>query len=178
MTIKVNVLPRPVVSILNGDSLRIKYLQEVNLIATGGYIYNWVPVWGNSNPNVPNMIVSPAEPTMYYVWSLNEAGCRAVDSIYIDVDYQDNIYVPNAFSPNGDGKNDVFRIANLTFQNVQEFKVMNRWGQEVFSANDNRGWNGIFKGKPQDPATFFYVIRVAYPDGSTRLFKGDVTLVR
>ncbi|QLH45139.1 MAG: hypothetical protein HWD58_05745 [Bacteroidota bacterium] len=46
VTIKVNVLPRPVVSILNGDSLRIKYLQEVNLIATGGYIYNWVPVWG------------------------------------------------------------------------------------------------------------------------------------
>ncbi|QLH45138.1 MAG: hypothetical protein HWD58_05740 [Bacteroidota bacterium] len=44
------------------------------------------------------MIVSPAEPTMYYVWSLNEAGCRSVDSIYIDVDYQDNIYVPNAFT--------------------------------------------------------------------------------
>jgi gliding motility-associated-like protein len=177
-TIRVTVLPRPTVSILNGDSIKIKYLQEVNLIATGGYIYNWTPVWGTSNPNVPNMIVSPAEPTMYYVYSLNEAGCRAVDSIYIDVDYQDNIFVPNAFSPNGDGNNDVFKIANLTFQNVQEFKVLNRWGQEIFSANDNRGWNGTYKGKPQDPATFFYLIRVAYPDGTTRTLKGDVILVR
>jgi len=102
----------------------------------------------------------------------------ATDSVYIDIDYHDNLWVPSGFSPNGDGKNDLFRVANLTFQNIQEFKVLNRWGQEIFSANDNRGWNGTFKGKPQDPATYFYLIRVAYPDGSTKLFKGDVILVR
>lgn len=172
------VLAKPVVSILNGDSITIKYQQEVNLIATGASVYNWTPVWGTSNPNVSNTIVSPAEPTLYTVYGLNESGCRSEDSIYVNIDYHDNLFVPNAFSPNGDGNNDIFKIANLTFQNVQEFRVMNRWGQEVFSATDNRGWNGTFKGKPQDPATFYYLIKVAYPDGATKTFKGDVILVR
>jgi gliding motility-associated-like protein len=177
ITVKTN--PKPAVTILNGDSIKIKYQrQEVNLMATGAQVYNWTPVWGLSNPNTPNTLASPAEPTLYYVYGLSDKGCRNVDSIYVDIDYHDNLYVPNAFSPNGDGNNDLFRVANLTFQNIQEFKVLNRWGQELFSAIDNRGWNGTFKGKPQDPATYFYLIRVAYPDGSTKLFKGDVILVR
>jgi gliding motility-associated-like protein len=96
----------------------------------------------------------------------------------VDIDYHDNLFIPTAFTPNGDGKNDIFRIGNLTFQKVQEFRILNRWGQEVFSATDNRGWNGFFKGKPQDAATFYYLIRVAYPDGATKMFKGDVILVR
>lgn len=178
VTIKVTTNPKPIISILNGDSITIKYLQEVNLIATGGQVYNWTPVWGTNNPNVANIIVSPAEPTMYYVYSLNNYGCRNWDSIYVNIDYHDNLSVPNAFTPNGDGNNDLFRVTNLTFQNVQEFKVMNRWGQEIFSAPDNRGWNGTYKGKPQDLATFYYLIKVAYPDGSTRMFKGDVILIR
>lgn len=178
VTIKVNSNPKPNVTILNGDSIKIKYEQEVNLIATGASIYNWTPVWGTSNPNMPNTIVSPAEPTQYYVYGLNQFGCRNMDSIYVDIDYHDNLFIPTAFTPNGDGKNDIFRIGNLTFQKVQEFRILNRWGQEVFSATDNRGWNGFFKGKPQDAATFYYLIRVAYPDGATKMFKGDVILVR
>jgi gliding motility-associated-like protein len=174
----VNLNAKPNVVILNGDSLKIRYLDEVNLVATGAVRYSWTPVWGLSNPNIPQVVASPAEPTLYYVYGINALGCRAVDSIYIDIDYNDNLYVPNAFSPNTDGNNDVFRVANLTFQNVQEFKVMNRWGQEVFSANDNRGWNGTYKGKLQDGGTYFYQIRVAYPDGKARFFKGDVILVR
>jgi gliding motility-associated-like protein len=177
ITLKVN--PRPNVTILNGDSIKIKYTrQEVNLVATGATVYNWTPVWGLSNPNIGTTVAAPAEPTLYYVYGLNSNGCRNWDSIYIDIDYHDNLWVPTAFSPNGDGNNDVFRVANLTFQNIQEFKVLNRWGQELFSATDNRGWNGTFKGKPQDPATYFYLIRVAFPDGSTKLFKGDVILIR
>lgn len=176
--IHISIWPKPIVNILNGDSIKIKYQQEVNLIATGAHVYNWTPVWGTSNPNTYHTVVSPAEPTMYYVIGLNEQGCRNMDSIYVDVDYHDNLFVPNAFSPNGDGKNDVFRIANLTFQNVQEFRVLNRWGQEVFNATDNKGWDGRFKGKPQDPATFYYLIRVADPDGKVRTFKGDVILIR
>lgn len=179
VVIKVTSKPVPTVSILNGDSITIKYQQqEVNLVATGAQVYNWTPVWGLSNPNMPNTVASPAEPTLYYVYGISSLGCRNWDSIYVDIDYHDNLYVPSAFSPNGDGNNDLFRVANLTFQNIQEFKVLNRWGQELFSATDNRGWNGTFKGKQQDPATYFYLIRVAFPDGSTKLFKGDVILVR
>jgi gliding motility-associated-like protein len=179
VTIKLFANPRPNVTILNGDSIKIKYQkQEINLVATGAQVYNWTPVWGLSNPNMSNTVASPAEPTLYTVYGISALGCRNWDSIYVDIDYHDNLYVPNAFSPNGDGNNDIFRVANLTFQNVQEFRVLNRWGQEIFNAGDNRGWNGTFKGKDQDPATYHYLIRVAYPDGSTKLFKGDVILIR
>jgi gliding motility-associated-like protein len=177
-TISVLAYALPSVNILNGDSVTIKYGQEVNLIATGGYVYNWTPVWGASNPNINSVIVSPGEPTMYTVYTLNELGCRAYDSIFVNIDYTDKLFIPSAFSPNGDGVNDVFKVANLTFQTIQEFKVMNRWGQEVFSAPDNRGWNGKFKGKDQDAATYFYLIKVAFPDGPVKTYKGDVILVR
>ena len=151
---------------------------QVNLIATGGLVYNWTPAWNSSNPNDSSNIVSPSESTTYYVYSINDLGCRSVDSIYVNIDYRDKLFIPTAFSPNGDGVNDIFKVVNLTFQSIQEFKVMNRWGQEVFSASDNRGWNGKYKGKDQDPATYYYLIRVAFPDGPTKTYKGDVILVR
>jgi gliding motility-associated-like protein len=172
------VYPNPVISIINGDSVTVRYQEQVNLVATGGLVYNWTPAWSSSNPNDSSTIVSPSEPTMYYVYSINELGCRSTDSIFVNVDYRDKLFIPTAFSPNDDGVNDLFRVANLTFQNIQEFRVMNRWGEEVFSANDNRGWNGKFRGKNQDPGTYFYLIRVAFPDGPTKMYKGDVILVR
>ncbi|MBZ0099247.1 MAG: gliding motility-associated C-terminal domain-containing protein [Taibaiella sp.] len=82
------------------------------------------------------------------------------------MDKRDNLYVPSAFSPNGDGKNDVFRITNLGFQRIMEFRVFNRWGQEIFSTNDHRrGWDGTWEGVPQEMGVYNYLIRVAYPDG-------------
>jgi gliding motility-associated-like protein len=176
--VHVSLNPTPTVSILNGDSITIKYLQEVNLIATGAQVYNWSPVWGTGNPNVSNTIVSPQEPTTYTVYGINQFGCGTKDSIKVNVDYEDNLFVPSAFSPNGDGINDLFKVANLTFQKVQEFRVLNRWGQEVFNANDNRGWNGTFKGVDQDPGVYYYLIKLAMPNGPTKMFKGDVTIIR
>jgi gliding motility-associated-like protein len=178
VTIHVKTFPKPSVTILNGDSITIKYQQEVTLIATGAKVYSWTTLDGTGNPLISKVKVSPAEPTMYYVYGIDENGCGNVDSIWVDIDYSGNLFVPSAFTPNGDGKNDVFRIAGFTFQNVQEFRVLNRWGQEIFAAGDNRGWDGTFKGKEQDPGVYFYLIRVTYPDGKTLLFKGDVTLIR
>lgn len=178
VTIHVKTFPRPPVSILNGDSITVKYLQPVTLIATGAHVYSWTTLNGTGNPNIDKVTITPAEPMMYYVHGIDIHGCGNVDSIYINVDYNGNLFVPSAFTPNGDGRNDIFRIAGFSFQNVQEFRVLNRWGSEIFVANDNRGWDGTFKGKAQDPDVYFYLIRVVYPDGKTRLFKGDVTLVR
>lgn len=176
--VHISLNPTPTVSILNGDSITIKYLQEVNLIATGAQVYNWSPVWGTGNPNVSNTIVSPQEPTTYTVYGINQFGCGTKDSIKVNVDYEDNLFVPSAFSPNGDGINDLFKVANLSFQKIQEFRVLNRWGQEVFNANDNRGWNGTFKGVNQDPGVYYYLIKLAMPNGPTKMFKGDVTIIR
>lgn len=178
VTIHVKTHPRPNVTILNGDTITIKYEQVVTLIATGAKVYSWTTLSGTGNPNIDKVKVSPAEPTTYYVYGIDSKGCGNVDSIYVNIDYSGNLFVPSGFTPNGDGKNDLFRIAGFSFQNVQEFRVLNRWGQEVFVANDNRGWDGTYKGVGQDPGVYFYLIRVTYPDGKTLMFKGNVTLVR
>ncbi len=177
-TVKITTVPVPNVIITNGDSVTIKYGQELNLVATGATLYSWVPVWGTSNPNIANPVVSPAETTLYYVYGLNSFGCRNMDSILVKVDYSTSPFVPNGFTPNGDGKNDFFKVVNYTIQKVQEFRVFNRWGEEIFTANDNRGWDGTFKGKAQDPNVYFYSIKLATPDGKVTSMKGDFTLIR
>lgn len=173
-----HIKPLPNVHILN-DDMTLKYGGNVQLLVSGAYLYSWSPISTLSNPNVANPYATPTEPTTYYVWGLGENGCRNLDSVHINIDYRDNLFVPSAFSPNGDGKNDVFRVTNLTFQKLQEFRVFNRWGQEIFSTTDaKKGWDGTWKGVPQDMGTYQYIIKVAYPDGYIETYKGDVTLVR
>lgn len=176
--VNVFVKPLPVVDILNRDTT-IKYGKSLQLLVSGAYLYTWTPLSSLSNPNLPNPWATPTEPTTYFVWGLSDNGCRNIDSVRVNIDYRDNLFVPSAFTPNGDGKNDVFRISNLTFQKLQEFRVFNRWGQEIFSTTDPvRGWDGSWKGVPQDMGVYQYLIRVAYPDGYIETYKGDVTLVR
>ena len=179
-TMFVNSIVRqsPVVNILNRDTT-IKYGQSVQLLVSGAFLYSWSPLSSLTNPNISNPWASPTEPTTYYVIGLAENGCRNVDSVKVNIDYRDNLFVPSAFTPNGDGTNDVFRISNITFQKLQEFRVFNRWGQEIYSTTDpKKGWDGSWKGVPQDMGTYQYLIRVAYPDGYIETYKGDVTLIR
>lgn len=175
---RLNVLPLPDVRLLNSDTT-IKYGQSIKLLATGARMYNWSPVSTLNNPNISYPIATPTEATRYIVGGLGANGCRAFDTLYVSVDYRDHLFVPSAFSPNGDGKNDIFRVANITFQKVLEFRVYNRWGQEIFSTSgSNVGWDGTWKGVPQDMGTYNYIIRVASPDGQTDTYKGEVTLIR
>lgn len=178
MDVRVVIKPLPVVNIINNDTI-IKYGQSIQLLVSGAYLYSWSPLSSLSNPNIVNPMASPKEPTKYYVYGVAENGCRGIDSVKVNIDYRDNLFVPTAFTPNGDGKNDIFHISNITFQRLQEFRVFNRWGQEIFSTNDIRkGWDGSWKGVPQDMGAYQYIIRVAYPDGYVETYKGDVTLVR
>lgn len=172
------VRPLPPVNILKDDTT-IKYGQDIMLLATGGYLYTWTPSSSLSNPNIVNPVASPLDPTMYYVYGIGENGCKKVDSVMVNIDYGANLFVPTAFTPNGDGKNDVFRVSNITFQRLQEFKVFNRWGQEIFSTTDiKKGWDGSWNGQPQDMGVYQYIIKVSSPDGKIETYKGDVTLVR
>jgi len=176
--IPVIVKPLPIVDILQGDTL-IKYGQTVNLRATGANLYYWAPTTGLSAGIGTNITASPTETTEYIVSGLAANGCRGYDSVTIRVDPTDNLFVPSAFSPNGDARNDVFKVSNFTFQKLIEFRVYNRFGQEIFSTTDGRkGWDGTWKGVPQDMGVYQYIIRVAFPDGIVETYKGDVTLIR
>lgn len=178
MMVLATIRPLPDVTIINENST-IKYGQSIQLLVTGAYLYSWSPLASLTNPNIVNPYATPTEPTTYYVYGIGANGCRNVDSVHINIDYRDNLFVPSAFTPNGDGKNDVFRVTNITFQKLQEFRVFNRWGQEIYSTTDpKKGWDGSWKGVPQDMGSYQYLIRVAYPDGYIETYKGDVSLIR
>lgn len=90
-----------------------------------------------------------------------------------------DLMIPNAFSPNGDGNNDIFRILNITNQTLIEFKIFNRWGTFVFETTDpKKGWDGKYKGEEQPIGVYGYIIRIVYPEGVENTYKGTVTLIR
>ena len=179
LNMSIKILPLPDVRILNQDDTVVKYGQSFQLLASGARMYNWSPVSSLNNPNISYPVARPTEDTKYIVGGLAANGCRAFDTLHVIVDKRDNLFVPSAFSPNGDGKNDVFKVTNLSFQRIMEFRVFNRWGQEVFNTNDHRrGWDGTWEGKPQEMGTYSYLIRVAYPDGFVETYKGETTLIR
>lgn len=89
------------------------------------------------------------------------------------------LLIPNAFSPNNDGHNDVFKIINFGPQTLLEFKVFNRWGTVLFKTTDpETGWDGMYQNKKQPLGVYGYLIRIGYPEGVVETYKGTVTLVR
>ena len=130
--------------------------------------------------------VTPFQTTTYSIIVIDENGCSAQDEITVQVDEYIPVYIPNAFSPNGDTQNDKITIFGNTelIDEVQTFKIFDRWGElvyleENFQPNDpGSGWDGNLNGKPVNPAVFVYFAEVKFIDGSIKQFKGDITLTR
>ena len=129
--------------------------------------------------------VMPLETTAYSVVAIDVNGCTGTDDIIIDVDKNRNVYIPNIFTPDGDGLNDVFRIfTGLGVEKVNYMRVYDRWGEQVYQVKEfipadfgNPGWDGFFKGKVMNPGVFVYLIEVEFTDGIVLVYRGDVTLI-
>jgi gliding motility-associated-like protein len=115
------------------------------------------------------------------------AGCTDTDQVQIHVTDRDlaSVYIPNSFSPNGDGINDLFTVyGNEAVRAIRQFAVYDRWGNALYlqrnlPVNDpSAGWDGTFRGRLMDPGVYVYTIELELVDGSTRLYKGDVQLTR
>ena len=158
----------------------IAYGSSIQLNADGEVIYMWKPDDGSlSNPNINNPISTPIHTTLYTVFGYDLHNCLDSAMVTIYVDSTMNECIPSAFTPNGDGLNDIFRPTCIKFQDIIDFSVYNRWGQQVFYSNTfKKGWDGTFNGVPQDVGTYFYVIIVAKSGGNNVIYKGDVTLIR
>lgn len=178
MTIHV-VPPFKFTSVTPVDTL-INYGDTVRLDAEGAAVsWVWLPVDYLNDPNLQSPTSKPLKTIQYKVIGLDQYGCRDTGEVNIQVKYVPNFFIPSAFSPNGDGVNDVFRIQNLQFAKVLTFQIYNRLGQMVFSTKNNiNGWDGTFNGKPAPADTYFYLIKIVLPDGQHQTFKGDVTLIR
>jgi gliding motility-associated-like protein len=175
-----------------GDSTELEAFSD-SLIIT----YQWQPSSGLDCNNCPDPIATPTVTTNYFVIATDLYGC--LDSSFVTVHVlndtssynpgddttqvcQKVFYVPNAFSPNGDGYNDVFYVygKGISQMNLQ---IFNRWGELVFKTDDiNLGWDGTYKGKLQVPGVYVYHLKAIFCDGSTTIpngqNKGSVTLIR
>ncbi len=128
---------------------------------------------------MPAPFLRPLKPTTYTVLGLNSYGCSDTANVYVDIDYTMPDFIPNAFSPNGDGLNDVFKIENISYQKLIALRVFNRWGQMVYESSDPaKGWDGTQNGQPCNMDSYYYLIVLSYPDGQIKNYKGEVTLIR
>ena len=154
--------------------------QPLQLNATGGQFYLWNPSTGLNNNAIANPVAILNDNMQYVLTVSTTGGCFATDTISVIVyKVPAGLYIPNAFTPNGDGLNDVFKPIALGIKQINYFKIFNRWGQLIFSTTQqNYGWDGTFKGHPQDAAVYVWIIEgVDYQDKKITQ-KGAVTLVR
>ena len=110
-------------------------------------------------------------------------GCTTEDEIIVYVNNKKRIFIPNAFSPNGDGYNDLFMIyGGLGVEEIENFQIFSRWGDLVFEKNNfqpndpSMGWNGFFNGEKMNPAVFVFFAKIKYTNGETEIVKGDLLL--
>ena len=162
-------------------SQTIPFGSSIQLFAENALQYTWTPNDGSlNNPNVNNPVATPLKTTTYMLYAHSAEGCLDTASVTISVVNEDDILIPTAFTPNGDGLNDVFRVVNLGNFKLVEMSVFNRWGQVVYHNNGdaNNGWTGMFNNALMDMGTYSYLIVIGKPDGSLQPYKGNVTLVR
>ena len=172
------------VDLLLGDSYQILVETSIPLGDIDQII--WTPEFGLSCTDCLNPTVTPGTDTEYQIEIINTNGCSDIAQIQFRVDRNQDVYIPNAFSPfNQDGFNDFFYVYSKegVLAQVQSLQVFDRWGNQVFF-NENfepneaiSGWDGTFRNERMQTGVFVYYAVVEFQDGSTELFKGDVTLM-
>jgi len=167
----------PVVSA--GADVTIAVGEKTQLIATGAIMYEWSPPDGLSNPGIARPVASPLETTTYVVLFTDVNSCQSEDSVTVSI-VETDIWTPDAFTPNGDGKNDFFYI-RANGASTFEFRVFNRNGELIFRTTDpNQGWDGTRQGTGQKMPTGAYVFSAKgrLSDSDTFDQSGMINLIR
>jgi gliding motility-associated-like protein len=153
--------------------------QPVQLNASGGLSYEWTPLTGLSAANIPNPVATNATDRSYYLKAFTPEGCESYDTIKIKIYKCPEIYVPGAFTPNGDGKNDLLRAIPVGISSFEYLAVYNRYGQLIFKTSDyNSGWDGKVNGKEQDTGNYVWLAAAIDFRGNKIFRKGTVLIIR
>lgn len=148
----------------------------ININAGNGYTaYIW-----SSGETTP--IIHPQTSGNYTVTATVANGCTVSGTVNVlfneCADEEGDIYIPNAFTPNGDGNNDLFLVMGKSIRDIN-IEIFNRWGEMVYSSqNLFAGWDGTYKKTALPPAVYVYVVKAVFLDGTMRDYKGSVTLIR
>ena len=154
---------------------------QLQAVPTTGVTYQWAPAALVSSPTISNPTATVQQTTTFTV-TVSDGVCTRTIPVKVTV-YdlhceEPDIFVPNTFTPNGDGANDLLFVRGQHIQKL-EFLVFDRWGEKVFETEDQQiGWDGSYKGKPVDPAVFVYHLTAWCVDGQRYFTKGNVTVVR
>lgn len=179
---QINVQLYDAVTINLPDQFTVYQGQSValNPVLTGGSgtgTWSWSPGDDLSCTACAAPVATPDADIVYTVSYTDNAGCVASDQVAIDVQ-SSAIYIPDAFTPNGDGQNDVFGIYGIGIRQL-EWRVFNRWGEKVFETrNPADGWDGVYKGKEQPVGVYVYYALITLENGKTENYQGSVTLLR
>lgn len=161
------------------DSVQIEATSPVSPLE-----WSWSPSEFLSCSDCPNPIAYPLTTTTYYLTAVDSNDCSTTDSVVVVVEFDGKAYIPNVFSPNDDGINDVFMVLTGCVREVKKMLIFDRWGEKVFEESNTPpndplyGWDGNFRGKPMNPDVFVYYIIVELYDGTEKTYKGDLTLLR
>ncbi|WP_242920027.1 gliding motility-associated C-terminal domain-containing protein [Pontibacter liquoris] len=157
-----------------GEDVAVVRGRSVELHASGGVTYSWSPAAGLSDATVANPVATPVETTTYTVTVLTPGGCTFTDDVTVTV--LPFVDVPNTFTPNRDGINDTWEIANIEKYPNCTVEVFNQWGTLVFrSEGYGEKWDGRFNGQELPLATYYYVIRL---NKTEKPLSGSITIVR
>ncbi|MCF8245826.1 MAG: gliding motility-associated C-terminal domain-containing protein [Saprospiraceae bacterium] len=184
----IQLVDPPEVLVQIGDDQFVNPGQSVTLTMQASITPDSI-VWYGPNgqvwPDVNSLSISPTENGRYTIVISDVTLCRSSDTTFIYVNGQGKVFVPNVFSPNGDGKNDVMMIfAGGDVERVIEMQIFDRWGEMVFEAYNFQpsdpayGWDGRHDGRPMDTAVFVVKAMVEFKDGTKKMVAGDVVLMR
>jgi gliding motility-associated-like protein len=175
-----------------GEDIWASYGEGFPINATGGVSYSWFPSEGLNNPNVSNPLVTITtsnthiekdpevlhDSIIFIVTGLSPDGCVSHDTVTVRI-LDPGVAIPNAFSPNGDGQNDIINLITVGVEEILEFKIFNRWGQVVYeSVNLEEGWDGIYNAEPQEIGNYAYYFKVKTLHGDVLEGSGDIALLR
>jgi gliding motility-associated-like protein len=176
--IDIDFLPKPMVEA--GDDVTSDCIKGAILKGTGNGAPIWEPALGLSNNNTFDVNAFPINTTMYYL-TVDNGTCKATDSVVVSAECS-SIYLPSAFTPNGDGLNDVFMAFGIDLKDFQ-LVIYNRWGEKIFQTQDiTLGWDGTYRGAPSPLGLYVWELETSDKNGNPLIndfqSRGTVSLVR
>jgi gliding motility-associated-like protein len=185
--VKLSVFPIPQFNII--DNVITLAAGSTATINTNGSAdithWKWYPAKDLDCADCPQPVVTAKDNITYRAEVWNDGGCASTDKVNISVICNDgNVFIPNTFSPNQDGMNDVFYVRGKGINSVKSMKIFNRWGDMVFEKNEfnandiNAGWNGTYKNAKLTPDVYVYIVDVVCSNNTVFTLKGNVTLIR
>lgn len=180
--VTVDVKSNNVIATAFPDSIIVGQSTQLSADTLGNFSYEWFPSSGLDNDTVPNPIATPADTIEYCVIALGDNGCLDTACVTVNVTIPEpSIQIPTAFTPNGDGINDTWKLIVHPCYEILEAYIYNRWGRTVYSYQvaGSAEWSGTIQGQPQPMGAYGYFIKAKCAErDKEEVYKGTITLIR